>query len=77
MGIPFSRNSSSWDESSLRISGSGRLCLRRARTYSASAAGSASHLGDCQLRKGEEKETNIGPSVRTSQGLRCCVVDGS
>lgn len=42
--IPFSRNSSSWAVSSLRMSGSGRLCLRRARTYSARAAGSASHL---------------------------------
>lgn len=27
--------------------------------------------------KGDEEETDIGPSVRTSQGLRCCAVDES
>lgn len=38
----------------------------------ASVGRSAVGIGD-----GEEKERDIGPSVRTSHGLRCCAVDGS
>jgi hypothetical protein len=41
---PFSRNSSNCVASSLRSSDSGPLCFNKARMYSASAVGSASHL---------------------------------